>query len=84
MYGTIKVDGSFLEESQITICDGLKVCIELCEQIVRVALRNHSGLGFYGQERHVRVPAGTEGAPANCSWVTDGDHEAHFSCFPIW
>ena len=37
-----------LEESQVTICDGLKVCIELCKQVVRVALQNHSGLGFYG------------------------------------
>ena len=43
-----KVDGPFLEESQITICDGLKVCIELRKQAVRVAGQYHSGLGFYG------------------------------------
>ena len=33
----------------------MKMCIKLGEQSVGVALQNHSGLGFYGYERHVRL-----------------------------
>lgn len=50
-----KIEGPFLEEGQITICDNSKLCIELGEQTVGVALKNYSGLRFYGYERHGRV-----------------------------
>ena len=42
----------------ITTTDG----VSWAQQAVSVTLQNHSGLGFYGQERHVRVPEDEEGA----------------------
>jgi hypothetical protein len=49
------IEEPFLKESQITICNNPKLCIELGEETVGVALKNQSGLRFYGNERHGRV-----------------------------
>jgi hypothetical protein len=46
------IEEPFLEESQITTRDNPKLGVELCEQTVGVALKNQSGLRFYGNERH--------------------------------
>jgi hypothetical protein len=57
-----KVDGPFLKEIQIAIFDDSKIRIELGEQAVVVALKNHSGLRFYGDERHGKLRGFGEGA----------------------